>query len=257
MTAFTTLPFCTCPSGAASFTLAVITSPRPACRPVEPPSGMIICSLRAPELSATSSMDLIITAMFVSFQPCHAITRVSALLTGLIRRRRQLPAPAPSSARFPSVSSASASTTAAILRSEPCRRCALRSFRRARRTSSGSRSPACTSDAPFSASLRPRSSSASCSKRPCRSVSCGPSAFRLELFQRGHVRIGSWFPPLFFLRLAGGQLLLAQDGLDARNIPAQPANLFQALALSHIHLELQLEELVRQVPLLVLELDVG
>src|SRR5580704_1585365 len=66
MTAFTTLPFCTCPSGAASFTLAVITSPRPARRPVEPPSGRIICSLRAPELSATSSIDLIITAMFVS-----------------------------------------------------------------------------------------------------------------------------------------------------------------------------------------------
>src|SRR5258708_29990959 len=67
MTAFTTLPFCTWPSGEASFTLAVITSPSPARRPVEPPSGRIICSLRAPELSATSSMDLIITAMFVSF----------------------------------------------------------------------------------------------------------------------------------------------------------------------------------------------
>src|ERR1700726_4957854 len=63
MTAFTTLPFCTCPSGAASFTEAVIMSPRPAFRPVEPPSGRIICSLRAPELSATSSMLLIITAM--------------------------------------------------------------------------------------------------------------------------------------------------------------------------------------------------
>src|ERR1019366_708056 len=33
--------------------------------------------------------------------------------------------------------------------------------------------------------------------------------------------------------------------------------LFQALRLSHIHLELQLEELVRQVPLLVLKFDVG
>src|SRR5215471_13831547 len=66
MTAFTTLPFCTCPSGAASFTLAVITSPNPARSPVAPPSSRIICSLRAPELSATSSMVLIITAMFVS-----------------------------------------------------------------------------------------------------------------------------------------------------------------------------------------------
>src|ERR1700693_3509581 len=68
MTAFTTLPFCTWPSGAASFTLAVITSPSPARNPVEPPSGRIICSLRAPELSATSSIVLIITAIIQS--PC-------------------------------------------------------------------------------------------------------------------------------------------------------------------------------------------
>src|SRR5579864_2299882 len=63
MTAFTTLPFCTWPSGADSFTAAVIMSPSPAFNPVEPPSGRIICSLRAPELSATSNIDLIITAM--------------------------------------------------------------------------------------------------------------------------------------------------------------------------------------------------
>src|ERR1700676_3528788 len=63
MTAFPTLPFCTWPSGADSFTAAVIMSPSPAFNPVDPPSGRIICSLRAPELSATSSIDLIITAM--------------------------------------------------------------------------------------------------------------------------------------------------------------------------------------------------
>src|SRR5260221_5809813 len=63
MTAFTTVPFFACPSGAASFTAAVMMSPSPAFNPVEPPSGRIICSLRAPELSATSSIDLIITAM--------------------------------------------------------------------------------------------------------------------------------------------------------------------------------------------------
>src|SRR2546421_1083396 len=68
ITAFTTFPFCTWPSGAASFTLAVITSPRPAFNPVDPPSGRIICSFRAPELSATSSMLLIITAIIKS--PC-------------------------------------------------------------------------------------------------------------------------------------------------------------------------------------------
>src|ERR1700691_607726 len=79
ITAFTTLPFCTWPSGDDSFTAAVIMSPRPAFSPVEPPSGRIICSLRAPELSATSSMLLIITAMAsISLgiachpEPCHS-----------------------------------------------------------------------------------------------------------------------------------------------------------------------------------------
>src|SRR5580700_5221056 len=75
ITAFTTLPFCTCPSGAASLTAAVTMSPRPAFRPVEPPSGRIICSLRAPELSATSSMLLIITAMAISHSLCHPEAR--------------------------------------------------------------------------------------------------------------------------------------------------------------------------------------
>src|SRR5271165_3302233 len=73
ITAFTTLPFCTWPSGADSLTAAVITSPSPAFNPVEPPSGRIICSLRAPELSATSSIDLIITAMAsISLFSCHS-----------------------------------------------------------------------------------------------------------------------------------------------------------------------------------------
>src|SRR6516162_4451330 len=76
MTAFTTLPFCTWPSGADSLPAAVITSPRPAFNPVEPPSGRIICSFRAPELSATSSIVLIITA--ISPSPVYS----SRLLTG-------------------------------------------------------------------------------------------------------------------------------------------------------------------------------
>src|SRR6516164_8500414 len=68
ITAFTTVPFLAVPSGAASFTAAVTTSPRWATSPVPPPSGRIICSLRAPELSATSSMVLIITAI-ISLSP--------------------------------------------------------------------------------------------------------------------------------------------------------------------------------------------
>src|SRR5581483_6267284 len=50
----TTLPFLICESGAASLTLAVTTSPRPARSPRSPPRGRIHASLRAPELSATS-----------------------------------------------------------------------------------------------------------------------------------------------------------------------------------------------------------
>src|SRR4029077_5227302 len=59
-TARTTSPFLTVPVGLASFTLAVITSPMPAwrvCLPITP----IIVAMRAPVLSATSSLDRIWT----------------------------------------------------------------------------------------------------------------------------------------------------------------------------------------------------
>ena len=63
---------------------------------------------------------------------------------------------------------------------------------------------------------------------------------------------------LFFLRCAGPcQFTLARDGLHPRNVPPQPADLFQALGLSHVELELQLEQLVAQLMLLVLELGIG
>src|SRR5579862_9223827 len=65
MTALTTLPFLTVPSGEASLTAAVTTSPSPAFLPRPPPSGRMTCNLRAPELSATSSMVLICTDIFV------------------------------------------------------------------------------------------------------------------------------------------------------------------------------------------------
>src|SRR5579883_2442261 len=52
----TTFPFLIAESGAASFTLAVITSPRPARRPRSPPRGRMHESFRAPLLSATSRM---------------------------------------------------------------------------------------------------------------------------------------------------------------------------------------------------------
>src|SRR6204780_5114093 len=58
-TAFTTVPFFTALSGAASFTAAVITSPSPARLPASPPSGKIQVIWRAPELSAPVSQLLI------------------------------------------------------------------------------------------------------------------------------------------------------------------------------------------------------
>src|SRR5262245_8201218 len=59
MTHFTTEPFFTLLSGLASLTEAVMMSPSPAFRPVEPPSGKMHASRFAPELSATSRMVLI------------------------------------------------------------------------------------------------------------------------------------------------------------------------------------------------------
>src|ERR1700683_2570818 len=62
----TTLPFLMAESGAASFTAAVTTSPRPARNPRSPPRGKIHESLRAPLLSATSRIVLIpIMAVFL------------------------------------------------------------------------------------------------------------------------------------------------------------------------------------------------
>src|SRR4051812_47299626 len=56
---------------------------------------------------------------------------------------------------------------------------------------------------------------------------------------------------LLFLRSArGGQFALAGDRLDSRNVPAQAANFFQAFSLSHVELELKLEELVAEIALL-------
>src|ERR1700674_111488 len=54
-TARTTLPFLIGLSGVASFTEAVIISPRPARLPTSPPTGRIHIRRRAPELSATGN----------------------------------------------------------------------------------------------------------------------------------------------------------------------------------------------------------
>src|SRR5579871_3060859 len=53
------------------------------------------------------------------------------------------------------------------------------------------------------------------------------------------------------------QFLLAQNRLHPGNVLAQGANLFQAFCLAHLQLEAQAEELVSQLPLLMLQLHVG
>src|SRR5260370_17562478 len=55
-TVFITSPFLTRPRGIASFTDTTITSPMVAYFRLEPPSTLMHMTLRAPELSATSSL---------------------------------------------------------------------------------------------------------------------------------------------------------------------------------------------------------
>src|SRR4051812_22016932 len=67
----TTLPFLIAESGAASLTLAVMTSPRPARSPRSPPRGRMHISLRAPLLSATSRMVRIPIIRVSPLRPAH------------------------------------------------------------------------------------------------------------------------------------------------------------------------------------------
>src|SRR5580692_9340734 len=251
ITAFTTVPFLVWPSGAASFTAAVITSPRPAFNPVEPPSGRIICSLRAPELSATSSIDLIITAI-TSVSPCvrglHSRSAISR------RLQPQLPERSRPCGQYLSISSASASTAAASLPDAPRRPHEPDWFRRAHKTSCCARLRACRRDAPSYASPSRRWFCACGWRRLLPRFPCAAPA---------PARSGLRFQPLSFLRCAGrgcagrGAPALPEDGLDPGNVFAQAANLFQALGLAHVQLKLQLEQLVRQIVLLMGKLFFG
>src|ERR1700730_3719357 len=65
-TAFITSPFFTRPRGIASFTDTTITSPMVAYFRLEPPSTLMHMTLRAPELSATSSLVCICIIMVLS-----------------------------------------------------------------------------------------------------------------------------------------------------------------------------------------------
>src|SRR5439155_1505271 len=148
MTAFTTVPFFVCPSGDASLTLAVTTSPSPARRPVDPPSGRIICNLRAPLLSATSSMLRIITAIVfpltcepraTTYEQPRKRTLIARSLLTSARSPHALPAPARFCAQFPSTATASILIADASLPVAPHRRRGLHSSHHAHRTFSPSR----------------------------------------------------------------------------------------------------------------------
>src|ERR1700683_219182 len=232
-------------------------SPSPAFNPVEPPSGRIICSLRAPELSATSSIDLIITAMASISLNSLSFRRGAKRRGGTCFDRHPqgpssplqppLPEPAAPCAQCLSASSASASTGDESPRSAPRRPHALRSSHRGRKTSCCAPPPAAKTDAPSCASLSPQSSSACGWRRLLQPLPCGA----LALFPLPGLR--DWFPPLSFLR-CGRALALAADRLDARNVLAQPANLLQTLRLPHVQLKFQLEELVGELAFLVAKL---
>ena len=99
---------------AASFTLAVNSVAPSPCRPVAA-SGIIICSLRAPELSATSIIDLIIKDMSISlsalesqrtlYRPGLLAPNCRRVHVRHFRHQRRL------CGQCPSTSSASASTS--------------------------------------------------------------------------------------------------------------------------------------------------
>src|SRR5581483_8928574 len=81
----TTLPFLIAESGAASFTLAVMMSPRPARSPRSPPRGKMHCNLRAPLLSATSNMVRIPIMTFLPKKPLRTLKLL--LFERLLRAR--------------------------------------------------------------------------------------------------------------------------------------------------------------------------
>src|SRR5207245_1646954 len=103
-----------------------------------------------------------------------------------------------------------------------------------------------TAGATSCASPPPRSSCASC-------------------WRRLHPRLPSavpppsgLFPPLLLLRCCLRPACpLSDNRLHPGNVLAQSANLLQAFGLAHVELELQLEQLVRELPLVILQLRIG
>src|SRR4029077_9320901 len=90
--------------------------------------------------------------------------------------------------------------------------------------------------------------------RPRWSCACGWKRLPPPLPCAAPPRAGSvvpWFLALFAPRFSGGELALPGNCLHPLDVLAHAANLLQALGLSHVQLELQLEELVVQIMLLL------
>src|SRR5437660_12435974 len=138
------------------------------------------------------------------------------------------------SARFPLAASASISKAVAFPLGEQHRRCVLRFSRRVRKTSWPSKPLANKEDVTCAVLPGPQSSYSCGSKPRCRPLLC---AFRQFAF-----------PPLLLLPVRHA---LVGDSLYAGNVFAQAAQLFQTFGLTHVHLKLQLEQLITHLLFLV------
>src|SRR5271157_6666631 len=273
ITALTTVPFLAVPSGDASLTAAVTMSPNPATRPVEPPSGRIICSLRAPELSATSSMLLIITAIVVSpfaarsgladrllfdwrhqGRALHDLLQLPALQLGQRTRLFNLH-------KIAEVCGAVLVVRVELLTARHHalveRVCLLPpDFDHNGLGHLGGHHFANQS---LAAADRGRFAGFSCFGHGllCLRRSLLGGRFLLFHWRR---RFFPWCRRRGLGRGSGfatGQFLLALHRVDAGNVLLQLANLLQALGLSHLQLKLHLEELVRQLALLMKQFGIG
>src|SRR5271157_223016 len=271
ITALTTVPFLAVPSGDASLTAAVTMSPNPATRPVEPPSGRIICSLRAPELSATSSMLLIITAIVVS--PCCS----SGLARQLLLDWRHLRRAAHNFLQLPALQLGQRTRLFNLHEITEMRRALLVmriELLAARHHALVER--VCLLPPDFDhyglghlGGNHFANQSLAAAGLGC-IAGCGYFGHDLLFLRRSlltgrllrfHWRAGRRRPCHWLIgcgrTVAAGQLFLAHYGLYAGNVLLQLADLLQALGLSHLQLKLHFEELIRELTLLMEQFGIG
>src|SRR5215471_10936856 len=257
ITHLTTVPFLAVPSGAASLTAAVTTSPRPAFSPVCPPRGRIICSRRAPLLSATSRIVLIMTAIIFSFQahqrlrllrprafrahPPLARLRLgffAAHQLGLLNHVLELPALqlGQRPAFFDLDKIADPRSSVFIVRVELLRFLNDPAIERVRFAHTHFNHDGL---AHFGGNHLPDLGTAAVLLVVC---CCGLCHLLL---------------PRFACCVRSRQFFFAHDGFHSGHVFAQAANFLQAFCLSHLELELKTEELVVEVTFLLSQLGIS